>query len=203
MLSVEERSRYERYLHPRAKSQFARCRAALRAVLAGYLGCEPEQVRFDTLPDGKPTLAGKFGPSGLEFNVSHTDGIGLIAVASSPVGIDVETARPVETADALVGRFFAPPEREQYHRLPADDREAGFLKGWACKEAVLKGVGCGARGLEGCLVDVDPREPARVVGLSGPAAALGTRWGLGWWQPRKGVAAALAVRSVDRVEVVL
>lgn len=188
VLSADESARFERYKHPRAKAQFARCRAALRTVLAGYLGGGPEGVRFGYKPDGKPEVAG--GP---EFNLSHTDGVGMIAVAAGPVGIDVETGRDGPTADALVERFFAPAEREQYRALPAGLRAEAFLRGWTCKEALLKAVGCGARGLEGCVVDIDPRRPPRVVELRGPVAAMGQGWDLECWPVAEGVAAAVAV----------
>ena len=190
VLSADEVARFERYKHPRPKAQFVACRTALRTVLAGYLDVRPADVRFAYKPDGKPEVA-----DGPEFNLSHTDGVGLIAVAAEPVGLDVETARDGPTADALVQRFFAPSEREQYRALPDELRAEAFLRGWTCKEALLKGVGCGARGLEGCVVDIDPRTPARVVGLTGPVAACGQEWALACWQVAVGVAAAVAVHD--------
>lgn len=198
-LSPDELARYERYGNLRAKYQFARCRAALRQLLGGYLGCEPCGVRFVLTPDGKPVLAGSNGANRFHFNVSHTDGLGLIAVAGVSVGIDVETEREAATADALVERFFSPEEGEQYRRLPAEVRPAAFLRGWTCKEAILKGVGCGARGLDSCAVDLDPRRPPRIVSLGGPAAACGTAWGLGCWRPMDGISAAVAVCGVESV----
>ncbi|MGL6094640.1 MAG: 4'-phosphopantetheinyl transferase family protein [Fimbriiglobus sp.] len=189
-LSADEAKRAARYAHPRPREQFVRCRGLLRATLAGYLRCDPADVRFAYTPDGKPELAGM---PGFHFNVTHTDGVAAVAVSNVPVGIDAENTRPVDVADALVARFFAAAEHEQYRPLPPDLREAGFVRGWACKEAVLKGVGCGARGLERCVVDMDPRQPARVVALAGPAAALGPTWGLACWHPVTGVTAAVAL----------
>lgn len=193
-LSADELARFDRYQHPRAKAQFARCRLTLRTVLAGYLGCRPGEVRFRYDPDGKPAVEGTAGP---HFNLSHTDGAGVIAVAGVPVGTDVENAREGPNADALVERFFAPAERDQYRALPPPLRPAAFLRGWTCKEALLKGVGCGARGLEGCVVDLDPRRPARVVGLHGAVAKLGPTWGLACWPVAEGIAAALAVHGTE------
>ena len=198
-LSADERARFERYQHPRAKAQFVQSRAALRSLLGGYLRCDPAVVRFAYDPDGKPAAVGPAGTAGPEFNLSHTDGVAVVAVARVPVGVDVEAGRPEATADALVGRFFAPEERDEYRRLAAVDRPAAFLRGWTCKEAILKGVGCGARGLDDCVVTLDPRRPSRIVRLGGAAAGRGVVWGLGNWNLAEGVAVAVAVWGSEEV----
>ena len=97
------------------------------------------------------------------------------------------------SAADLVDRFFAPAERDQFRALPDDLRLSGFFKGWVCKEAILKAVGCGARGLAGCVVDLDPRTPARVVELTGPAREAGPHWSIIVWEPAVGYVAAVAV----------
>lgn len=189
-LNSKEQARFHRFLHPGAQVQFARSRGTLRTVLGSYLDLSPLEVQFDYTADGKPELASE---RRLHFNVSHTDGVAAIAVATVPVGVDVESERSSETANGLVDRFFSPVEREQYHALPVELQSAAFLRGWTCKEALLKGVGCGARGLERCVVDLDPRRSPHVVELAGPAAACGPDWQLLGWRPTDSTAAALAV----------
>jgi 4'-phosphopantetheinyl transferase len=90
-----------------------------------------------------------------------------------------------------VERFFAPPERDQYRGLPGELRPSAFLHGWTCKEAVLKGIGCGARELDRCVVDLDPRRPPRVVGPAATAAG----WRVVCWRPGPGYVAAVAVAT--------
>jgi 4'-phosphopantetheinyl transferase len=183
-LTPEERARGERLRHPRVRDQFTRARGLLRVLLGRYLGCAPGSVPILLAPDGKPVLEG----GALEFNVSHTEGLALFAVADRPVGVDVEAVRDVPNADSLVERFFSPAEREQYRALPAALRPAAFLRGWTCKEAVLKGLGCGTRELDRCVVDLDSRRPAAIVG----PAATAVEWAIAAGEPEPGYVGAIA-----------
>ena len=70
-------------------------------------------------------------------------------------------------------------------------RPRAFLRGWVCKEAVLKGIGCGARELDRCVVDLDPRRP---VGIVGPEATR-REWAVAGWEPADGYLAAVAVAA--------
>ncbi len=184
-LTAEELVRGERFRSPHIRDQFVRARGLLRLLLGRYLQCAPQDVPIGVAADGKPLLVGV----ALEFNVSHTGGAAVIAVSSRPVGIDIETVREVSNQDALVRRFFAPSEREQFGRLPTELRAAAFFRGWTCKEAVLKGIGCGTRDLDRCVVDLDPRRPSRVVG---PPETVSS-WSVASWTPEGDYAAAVAV----------
>lgn len=195
ILTPAETARANRYSHERPRQQFLAVRTILRLVLGEWLGRDPRTLPLSVTPDGKPFLPD--GPPDFQFNVSHTDGLGLIGTAPVPLGIDTEPLRPVPSADGLVERFFAVAEREQYRQLPAEQKLAGFFKGWVCKEALLKGVGCGARGLEDCVLDLDPHAPARVLGLTGHAATSGPHWSMQVWQPTAQHLAALAVRGTE------
>ncbi len=197
-LSPGERDRAERFRHVRARDQFVRARGLLRVLLGWYLGLPPAAVPVGYDPDGKPMVAPGYGAGHVEFNVSHTDGLAVYAVAARPVGVDVEAVRAVATTDGLVERFFAEAERVQYRGLPAELRPAGFLRGWTCKEAVLKGIGCGTRDLDRCVVDLDPRRPARVVGP--PRTAAG--WSVVCWEPAPGYVAAVGVAGCGEPVVV-
>ena len=184
VLSAGERERADRMRQRAVADRFTHCRGLLRRLLAGYLGCSPADVPLTVSADGKPEMAG--GPF---FNLSHTAGRMLVAVAGGPVGVDVDRVRAVPSADDLVRRWFHPAERERFFGLPPTDRPAAFLRGWTCTEALLKGVGCGSRELGGCVVEVDPNAP--------PAVALspdGRAWSLACWQA-DGFAAAVAVRA--------
>lgn len=190
MLTPDELARAERYRHPRTQAQFVVVRGLLRVLLGQYLDEAPERVLIGYAPDGKPTLG-----TALEFNVSHTSGLALFAVSRRPVGVDVEAVREMANATGLVGRFFAAAEREQFEQLPDEVRTAGFFRGWTCKEAVLKGIGCGARDLDRCIVDLDPRGPPRIVG---PAETVGN-WDVQCWEPMAGYVAAVAGETPEPV----
>lgn len=67
-------------------------RAALAEVLSRYLGLEPAEIELERGEHGKPALPGD--PPPLEFNLSHSAGLVLIAVtAGRPVGVDVRRRR--------------------------------------------------------------------------------------------------------------
>lgn len=185
-LTHDELARADRYRHPRTRTQFVVVRGLLRVLLGCYLDEAPERVPIGYAPDGKPILETK----ALEFNVSHTNGLALFAVGERPVGVDVEAIREMTNATGLVGRFFAAAEREQFEQLPEEVRAAGFFRGWTCKEAVLKGIGCGARDLDRCVVDLDPRCPPRIVGPTETAMS----WNVACWEPMAGYVAAVAFR---------
>lgn len=189
-LAAAELARVARTRHPRAREQFVRGRTVIRAALSLALGVPPHRVPIVLTLDGKPHLDPAAGLPPLHFNVSHTDGAAVFAVGPVPVGVDVECVQADRDLTGLVDRFFAVEEREQFHRLPAPLRPAGFLRGWTCKEALLKGVGSGVRDLQNCAVDLDPRcQPG--VRRCPPG---GGAWELTCWGVSDRIAAAAAVR---------
>ncbi len=113
----------------------------LRGILAGYLGTAPVDVEIATGPKGKPALASS--ASGFHFNVSHSGDWGLIAVARSDVGVDVEQVRPRRASARLADRFLTAGERSLLESRAASHGEAGFFMIWSRKEAYLKAVGVG------------------------------------------------------------
>lgn len=189
-LTPSERQRAERYRDGRPRDQFARSRGLLRHLLGRYLAVDPISVPIGYDGDGKPFLEGEGGPR-LHFNVSHTDGLAIMAVADCRVGIDVERIREIRSARGLIERFFAPEELHQYLRLEERLQPMAFLRGWTCKEAVLKGIGCGSRDLDRCVVELDPRQPPRILGPSTTVA----EWNVAAWSPGEEYLAAIAVET--------
>lgn len=204
-LTPDECDRAARYKAAKVRDQFVACRGLLRRLLGGYLRTDPRVVPIAYHNAGKPVLAdvgrGQPGrsPPLLEFNLTHTDGLALIAVGRRRLGIDVERHRVVPDADALVERFFSPAERGAYRAVPADRRAAAFLRGWTCKEAVIKAVGTGVLALDGFDVELDPGRPPAVLAVR-HEAFVGTRWAVGAWEPVAGFAAALAVEGEGELE---
>jgi len=188
-LDPQERERGDRYKHPAIRDQFLRARGLLRVLLGGYLGIEPSAVGIALGPDGKPGL----DDCGVEYNVSHSRGVAAFAVSDRPVGIDIEAVRAVPSADGLVRRYFGPGECERYFQLPDDLRPMAFLRAWTCKEALLKAHGCGARGLDQCEVEIDPRERPRVLQMPG----MERRWCVNCWEPAPGFLGAVAICGVE------
>lgn len=116
---------------------------------------------------GKPQIGGD-----IYFNISHSGKAAICAIASTPVGVDIERADRI--SEGVAKRCFTAAETEMAH-------SNGFASVWTRKEAVAKADGSGiAIGLEA--LDVS-RDIVRVgessyrlksldIKLSGYAAAL-------------------------------
>ncbi len=143
-LNDEERDRWGRYLHEGPRRRFALCRAALRAVLCGRLGCANEQLTFGAFEFGKPyaVLHGEMAP--VSFNVSHSGDHGLIALAAEGwVGVDVEERVARRNIDDLIETVLSPDERAELELSDERLRLDGFLRLWTIKESLAKAVGLG------------------------------------------------------------
>src|SRR5689334_21636065 len=84
VLDERERERAAGFRRDRDRDRWTVAHAALRQVLGCRLGAAPERLRFDSVATGKPVLAG----GGLHFNLSHSEGRAVVAVAGDrPVGV--------------------------------------------------------------------------------------------------------------------
>jgi 4'-phosphopantetheinyl transferase len=141
LLSSEEQERARRFLVERARNEFVLTRGTLRSLLARYLGSTPQEVRFRYAVRGKPALE---GGSDLSFNVSHTDGLALMAfVKRRAIGVDVENLDRKIEAERLAERFFSERERQALRPLRRDELQAAFFRCWTRKEAYIKAKGDG------------------------------------------------------------
>jgi 4'-phosphopantetheinyl transferase len=158
-LSAEERERAARLLRPRDRERAIVSRGLLRSVLSRYLGVEPKDIPLRATPYGRPET-----PGGPAFNVSHSDGLWLLAVAAGgQLGLDVERLREQDVAQ-MAAWFCAPAEIAALQRLPDAQRLTGAYTAWTRKEAYLKATGHGiSRGLHHFDVTLTPGEPARLL----------------------------------------
>ncbi|MFV0337353.1 MAG: 4'-phosphopantetheinyl transferase family protein [Chthoniobacterales bacterium] len=110
------------------------------------------QLEIKRYPKGKPYF---FPHINLDFNVTHTRGIGICAIFSESIGIDCEALDRRVRASALAKRYFSKEEAERI--LKHDDEEVlkrEFLYHWTAKEASLKLIGSGlSGGLDSCIVE--------------------------------------------------
>ena len=154
-LEDHETHRADRFHFERDRRAFAVGRGFLRQVLGRYLGMKPEALRFAYGPYGKPALDGE---QTLQFNMSHSRAVGLVAVAEAKdVGVDVEYIRADFASEDIARRFFSPTEVEAFNALPEDEQVAGFFRCWARKEAYIKAIGRGlSQPLDGFDVTLAP-----------------------------------------------
>jgi len=193
LLSPEERTRAAAFLRPEPRRQFVVARAALRSLLARYLGIAPTDFTFALNPHGKPALELS---SPLRFNLSHSGDRVLIAMAGGiEVGVDVEWHRRVDDLDGLAGSILGPEDLECWRAAPSEERPAAFYRLWACKEAVAKAIGCGmAMDFRALHLRLDPGGPARIDAL-GPGWGPAEGWSLAEPAAGEGYSAAVAAAS--------
>lgn len=147
-LSPDEVKRANTYRFDVPRRTFVIGRSALRMLLGSYLNVAPLSIELDVDHHQKPRLAGAHANSPIRFNVSHSDGLALIALTTDcEIGVDVERVRAVSHLEQIARRFFHPAEADAVLATPSSEQTVAFLRCWTGKEAVLKAVGTGISGL--------------------------------------------------------
>lgn len=175
--------------------------AALRSILATYLGADPGAVRFSIDSGGKPRLDAAWNAMPLSFNLSHSRGRALVAVTlGREIGVDLERLRRDLPIDRLASRFFSPREIAALRSTPEELRPAAFFACWTRKEAFVKATGAGIfrQPLQSFAVSVDPGVGPVPLEIPGHDAEAG-RWRLESIAATPGYAAAVAVEGPFRV----
>ncbi len=166
-LSVDEKERADRYRFPKDTRAFIVTRGALRQILAtvlcqDYPAVTPAAICFRYSPRGKPFLDEVYQSTAVQFSVSHSAGLSLVAVRRDKgVGVDIEEIHAVPEMDGILRQHFTVAEREAVYRLAAHERLQAFFQAWCCKEAVLKGIGEGL-GMEARRVEVEVEGDGKV-----------------------------------------
>ena len=156
------------YLVSHLLLRLALSRAAASAV-------PPARWRFERSPGGRPSVASDAGLPRLDFSLSRSSGLAVVAVANTVdcrVGVDAERS---DRALCCIPDDVAlsPAERAHLARFSSARQPAEFLTLWTLKEAYGKLRGCGV-----CL----PLERLEVA--TSPARLVRTEEGL---PPPKGL----------------
>jgi 4'-phosphopantetheinyl transferase len=191
-LSGAERARAERYRFPRHARRFSAGRGWLRHVLAAELGMPAGAVRLGE-NGAKPHL---LDDHGLHFNMSHAGELAVIAVASGPVGIDIEPLAHMRFDPGLVGLACTSAEAEELDRLPLAEQAEGFLRIWTAKEAYLKATGAGLS-VPPSSVHVGSSRPAAGVAVQAAGDPGAARWWVRDLEPADGYVGAVAAEGPD------
>jgi 4'-phosphopantetheinyl transferase len=147
-LDSDERARASRMASEELRRAFVNAHVGLRHVLSSYLGEKSAALHFERElcvlcgnPHGRPVLNG----SGLQFSLSHTHEIAVLAVSDGQVGIDVEWTARVLDVEGLAQSVMTEIELCRLRSLKSEERRDWFYELWTAKEAVakLEGVGLG------------------------------------------------------------
>jgi 4'-phosphopantetheinyl transferase len=193
-LSPDETARAARFHFEKDRDRFIASHGLLRSILGRYLGVAPGDVKFIQGAYGKPALAEPFAIDGIDFNMSHSEAVGLYAFARRrDVGIDVERGRADFATRDVAEKFFSPREVAELFGLPESLQCRAFFNCWTRKEAYIKARGMGlSLPLDQFDVSLLPGEPAELLHTSGDPTEA-SRWCLQELNAGAGYAAALAV----------
>jgi 4'-phosphopantetheinyl transferase len=201
-LSFEERDRMQKFLAPRHRHAYLVGHALVRGALARELDCKPSELIFESNAFGKPSLVLPGSSAKLEFNLSHTEGICVVALSRfSRVGCDVESLRQPDLEVDIARNFFTPEESAEILTHPPAQQIERLLTYWTLKEAYIKAEGQGlSMGLDTFYFSLQENQPPRLMLKSGaqqPSAA---------WQFKQGIIAhhylfSLAVEPRQGVDI--
>jgi len=185
-LSPEEKARADRFHFANDRNRFVAARGLLRELLGKYLQQTPASLQFSYEKYGKPSLSGGNISSGLCFNLSHSAGLAVYAIARERnLGVDVEHIRPEFGGEDIAKRYFSAREVNDLRTLPMEARAEGFFNCWTRKEAYLKATGMGLQiPLGSFAVSLLPEKPARFL------EGVEPRWHLAAYHPAEGYVAA-------------
>ena len=161
LMDAKERERWRRFRVPQPRLIHLVARVLLRTTLSRYADVEPAHWRFETNDYGRPYIAAPEIDRDLRFNLSHTDGLVVLAIAEGcEIGIDVESLdRQLETAE-IAPTVFEASELSAFQSAPEHQRRDLFFAFWTLKEAYIKARGMGlSLPLDGFAFDMSQAHP--------------------------------------------
>lgn len=180
VLSRDEILRAERFVFEKDRSEYILSHGALRMVLARYLSSDPREIQFTPDLHGKPGIVQQF--TDIRFNLSHSTGLALIAVARGrEVGVDVERVDDSIHYEEIANHFFDPHETWDLRTAPQCERTSRFFDVWTRKEARLKAIGVGLTGRDETDGKYAVHNLTPATGFAGAIASKGEDWHLAYW----------------------
>ncbi len=134
-LHPEEQARYHGFTHAGRRASWRAGRALMLAALERVAGTV-DSAALRTAESG----GARYGDGAWHLNLSHSQGLLGVALASLPVGLDIEWPRPRLAVDAA-DRVYTPDEAAALASLSAAERQDAFYAYWTLKEATSKAMG--------------------------------------------------------------
>ena len=196
IISDDEQTRADGFRFAIDRQNFTATRALLRILLGAYIGLAPEAVTFSYAEHGKPSLITREENDRLEFNLSHSGDIALLAFARGrAVGVDIERIRENLEPEKIARRFFSRHEQTELSALPPSERCVGFFRCWSRKEAYIKARGAGlSLPLDQFDVSLKPGDQSALLDARTEDTDI-SAWPLGELAVRNGYVAALCVEG--------
>lgn len=144
LLSDAEKERSERFKFYKHRKAFIASHGFMHTVLAYYINSQANEIEFSHAEHGKPALIASQNSQHIQFNLSHSNNIAILAVCKHhSVGVDVEYAERKTDWVGVSKRFFTPNEQQLLFNLDEDEQKKAFFQIWTRKEAHMKVTGMG------------------------------------------------------------
>jgi 4'-phosphopantetheinyl transferase len=192
LLSLNEQERAARFKFEDDRRRYIVAHGALRLLLSQYANVFANDLNFFTNANGKPFLVAAPVVANIQFNLSHSHEVALIAVTQGrEVGVDVERVKEDFAFGEVAGRFFTAREVAALNALPSELQRKTFYKCWTSKEAFLKAKGTGLSGqLDEVEISFTAEKGVRV-------SATVANWTLVGLNPPDGYEGALVVEGAE------
>jgi 4'-phosphopantetheinyl transferase len=204
LLDPAERVRAARFHFESDRNHYIACRGLLRRLISAALDTPASTLVIEYGVHGKPAIAPDANPRALRFNLSHSNGWALFALAwDREVGIDLESGVRLESDEndlsPLAERILSERELAIWHSLPdSATRRAAFLRAWTRKEAFAKATGKGVfdqwNRFE-LVLDATSPSPSVIVRLPPHGEEPASAWLIHDLSAPDGFAAALALEQ--------
>lgn len=135
VLSELELEKAGRFLKPADCKSYIVRKYFLRKLLSTFLKCHPKAIQFHQTANKKP------GIDGIQFNVSHSENLVVIALSTSPIGIDTEFIKEDFSYGIMLKDCFSLAEQMLINKPKGS--LINFYTLWTRKEALLKASGEG------------------------------------------------------------
>ena len=186
-----ERERILRYRPERSRIRFICARGILKQLLGSYAGLNPQDIRFDYGPLGKPYLKADVDMP-IQFNATHTRNEALYAFCcGAELGVDIEFTSRSVNHEQLARKKLTLEECQFYDSLSEERRRKFILSLWTRKEAYGKARGVGIR---------YPLNAANLIGTEGLNNAIvtdqrGVTWEIVQLAPKEGITACVVTEG--------
>jgi 4'-phosphopantetheinyl transferase len=143
-LSNHEVRRRDRLHFAKDRDRYIVRHGALREIVGCYLSIPAHDIDIEYTKYGKPVIIENSFGSRLQFNLSSSNDLALIAVTRmNHVGVDIEYISDDFHWRDIALKYFSSGEIEQLFSLPEKLRKRGFFDCWTRKEAYVKARGEG------------------------------------------------------------
>jgi len=144
ILSNEEKDRIDKFKFKSLRERHTVSKGLLKSFIANYLNIETEEINFVQNEYGKPSLQPELNEVNLQFNVSHSEQLGMFAFTTGKeLGIDVELIQEIPNLNQIVDICFSEFEKDWFYKSDPNQQKELFYKVWTGKEAFIKAIGTG------------------------------------------------------------